>query len=270
MKRSQTPRKTPRLIKRTDGYGRLAPFFSNDYVFSNHFSAQFTIDGRTFNCSEQYYMYYKALVFGERKLAERVMGLTNPKEMKFLCTGRRNIKNFDSSTWRKVAPLVMAVACYHKFDQNPKLREFLIETQDAELVEAAPGDTFWGIGLSISHPKINEVKHWRGTNVLGKILTKLRGVLAEKYPEELKEPQNQANSARKRRQECVPFGESTNKTARIDDEFELLEIDNWCSDKEVHVNNDNQPKNFPIEIKSVNLKNWSLRTLCDHETCDGI
>lgn len=98
----------------------------------------------------------------------------------------------------------------------------------------------------------------------------MRGVLAEKYPEELKEPQNQANSARKRRQECVPFGESTNKTGRIDDEFELLEIDNWCSDKEVHVNNDNQPKNFPIEIKSVNLKNWSLRTLCDHETCDGI
>ena len=42
------------------------------------------------------------------------------------------------------------------------------------MVEAAPRDTIWGIGLGAKNPKARDRKQWRGKNKLGQILTEVR------------------------------------------------------------------------------------------------
>jgi ribA/ribD-fused uncharacterized protein len=50
----------------------------------------------------------------------------------------------------------------------------LLETAPTELVEASLYDTIWGIGLSMHDSRIGDRRHWRGLNLLGKTLTRLR------------------------------------------------------------------------------------------------
>ena len=49
-----------------------------------------------------------------------------------------------------------------QFSQNSDLKEELIKTRGTTLVEAAPRDTVWGIGLSAKNWKAQHRQHWRG------------------------------------------------------------------------------------------------------------
>ena len=64
-----------------------------------------------------------------------------------------------------------------QFWQNPKLLETLLATHPRTLVEAAPRDRLWGIGLGASNPKARNRSQWRGRNLLGEILTEVRAEL---------------------------------------------------------------------------------------------
>ncbi|KAI0950876.1 hypothetical protein AcW1_008067 [Taiwanofungus camphoratus] len=60
----------------------------------------------------------------------------------------------------------MEETLWHKFTQHQDLREELLATGDAELVENSDKDSFWGIGA-----------HGKGRNELGKALERLRDQL---------------------------------------------------------------------------------------------
>lgn len=53
----------------------------------------------------------------------------------------------------------------------------LLDTAPTLLVEASPFDRVWGVGLGADNPRIDDPASWRGSNLLGKILTKLRDEL---------------------------------------------------------------------------------------------
>lgn len=65
-----------------------------------------------------------------------------------------------------------------KFGQNEGARRQLLGTAPAMLVEANPRDWVWGAGLSESDAGIGRPSEWRGTNLLGRILTLVRQELA--------------------------------------------------------------------------------------------
>ncbi|KAI6167259.1 hypothetical protein EDD17DRAFT_1687056 [Pisolithus thermaeus] len=70
--------------------------------------------------------------------------------------------------WLKVRIEMMDVALWHKFTQNTHLKDELLSTGDAELVEDSDKDAFWGVG-----PDGN------GGNQLGKALQRLRTKLRD-------------------------------------------------------------------------------------------
>lgn len=61
-----------------------------------------------------------------------------------------------------------------KFSQNPILKKFLMETKDLIIVEASPYDKIWGIGMSEDDSDIHDELKWKGQNLLGKAIMKVR------------------------------------------------------------------------------------------------
>ena len=51
------------------------------------------------------------------------------------------------------------------------------------LVEAAPRDQIWGIGLGRDNDKARDPRTWRGRNLLGFALVRARGILRGELPE---------------------------------------------------------------------------------------
>lgn len=45
------------------------------------------------------------------------------------------------------------------------------------MVEASPLDKIWGVGLAEDDPKIKHRQNWKGKNLLGEILTRIRDEL---------------------------------------------------------------------------------------------
>ncbi len=71
--------------------------------------------------------------------------------------------------WESVKDDVMRRAVKAKFEQHEDIREILLKTGDAEIIENAPGDYYWGIG-----------SRGDGKNMLGIILMEVREELREK------------------------------------------------------------------------------------------
>lgn len=143
-------------------------------VFSNWYKKSFEHDGIKFNCSEQYMMYAKAVIFGDEEIAEKVLKEKDPKKQKAL---GRKVKNFDPGQWMAVCQDVMVPALVSKFEQDPYALEVLLSTGDATIVEASPLDKIWGIGLASDDPRAMDPSKWKGQNLLGIVLMKARDVI---------------------------------------------------------------------------------------------
>ena len=152
----------------------------NDFVFfwggtySQWCPSNFTIDGITYNCCEQYMMAKKALLFGDTHHYALIMKSKNPAEQKAL---GRKVKGFDKEKWEAVCRKIVYDANYAKFTQNPTMKAELMSTCDKELVEASPEDKIWGIGLHERDSKAWDKSTWQGTNWLGEAITQVRETL---------------------------------------------------------------------------------------------
>lgn len=147
-------------------------FYKTRHPFSNWHPCLFEDEqGNQYNCSEQYMMAQKALLFGDQENFENIMNSSDPRIQKEF---GRAVKGFDSKIWEENAKRIVYEGCKLKFEQNPKLLNDLLNTNGKKLVEASPTDRVWGIGLAEDDPRIHDPKNWRGTNWLGEVLTKLR------------------------------------------------------------------------------------------------
>jgi len=143
-----------------------------DGPFSQWHSCEFTDSwGLTYNCAEQYMMASKAELCDDKETMRKIMKATSPNEQKAL---GRTVKNFDVDQWNEVARDIVYEGNDLKFNQNPELKQMLLETTGTTLVEASPVDSFWGIALYANDSRALSRSTWQGTNWLGEVLTNVR------------------------------------------------------------------------------------------------
>ena len=119
-------------------------------------------------------MYAKALLFGDRDTAARILAAETPREQQAI---GREVRAFDEAVWTLFREGVVYAGNYARFSQNPDQRELLLATRGTTLVEASPHDRVWGIGLAADDPRAQDRFQWLGLNLLGDALTRVREAL---------------------------------------------------------------------------------------------
>ncbi|MFY7936278.1 MAG: NADAR family protein [Flavobacterium sp.] len=138
----------------------------------------FPIDAQEYSSAEQFMMYHKAMVFLDREIAQKIMQTDDVRKIKEL---GRQVKNYNEYVWKYFRSKVVYEGNKAKFSQNEELKHVLFTTKGTTLVEAAPNDTIWGIGLSENDPRALKRETWLGKNLLGEILTQIRIELMGEY-----------------------------------------------------------------------------------------
>ena len=138
-------------------------------------ASPFEIDGVRYATAEHYMMAEKARLFGDGEALARVLASTTPEEAKAI---GRTVRGYDDAKWAAVRSDAVVRGNVAKFGQNEPLRAFLLATKERVLVEAAPRDVVWGIGLGASNPNARDPKKWRGRNLLGFALMEARKILS--------------------------------------------------------------------------------------------
>lgn len=164
--------------------GKHTFFYDKTCPPSNWYMMDFTMKGYTFNCGEQAMMFAKAMLFGDKDIADQILAAKHPAQHKAL---GQKVKGFVEKIWLDRREGIQAAIVFARFDQNPKERKVLFETLDTIMVEAASNDKNWGIGLGINDSRIHDPKNWKGLNLLGKALDRGKAQLILKYPEEYAE-----------------------------------------------------------------------------------
>ena len=146
------------------------PEEENGYL-SNWYLSDFTVEGITFSSMEQYMMYKKAMLFQDRETAGKILQTDDVAEIKAL---GRGVRNFDDQIWTKSREEIVYKGVLEKFRQNPELSARLEETGEDVIAECVVKDRIWGIGLSMKDEDRFCMDRWKGQNLLGKILMRVR------------------------------------------------------------------------------------------------
>lgn len=138
-------------------YSPKDPYFQ----FSNFYYAPITIEGKKYPTTEHY---FQACKFLDPAQHEKVRLAPTPREAKFL--GRKFPLRSD---WEEIKEDVMRRALEEKFTQHRDLRDLLLGTGKAVLIEWSPTDKYWG-----AHEN-------GGSNRLGFLLMGLRDFLRARH-----------------------------------------------------------------------------------------
>ena len=125
--------------------------------FSNFAAYPVELDGKVWPTSEHY---FQAQKFTGTEFEEEIRRVKSP--MIAARMGRARSKPLRAD-WEQVKDEVMRRAVLAKFTQHEELRDILLSTGDALLVEHTRNDSYWGDGGD-----------GRGRNMLGQILSSVR------------------------------------------------------------------------------------------------
>lgn len=151
-------------------------FWGRNDVFSNFYMSSFWHEGIEFHSSEQAVMWEKANLFDADNIADRILAAKRPEDCKRL--GRSRSIPFVEDQWIANREDIYYRVLVNKFS-DPKLQKILLATEDKTLVEASPFDEIWGVKMDENHPDVENPEKWKGLNLLGKVLERVRAYYRE-------------------------------------------------------------------------------------------
>lgn len=130
--------------------------------FSNFSRHAFSLDDKYWLTSEHY---FQAMKFEGTEHEEAVRQAKTPKRAASIGRDRKRPLRPD---WEQVKDDVMRKAVRAKFEQHDNIRQVLLGTGDAQIIENARHDYYWGCGADGT-----------GKNMLGVILMEVREALRQ-------------------------------------------------------------------------------------------
>ncbi|KAL1740309.1 hypothetical protein HDZ31DRAFT_68060 [Schizophyllum fasciatum] len=138
------------------------------YGFTNFSDHPVTYQGKVYPTSEHLFQALKFLPH-KPQVAEHIRTISPSPRAAF--TEAHRFQKEVRKDWSKVNVKMMEIAIESKFTQHASLRQELLATGNAELVEDSAQDAFWGVG-----------PNGKGRNELGKALMRLRTQLRQQIP----------------------------------------------------------------------------------------
>lgn len=131
-------------------YDRPSDRVKEEHIFLNNFYySPFIIDGIEFKTVEHY---YQAKKFTGDKFTQ-VQQTPTPDEAKKLA----HEFSCDEEEWSQIKDNVMREALEAKFNQNPDLKQQLLDTGSNKLIEDSSRDPYWGGVLEGSRNRLGEL-----------------------------------------------------------------------------------------------------------------
>ena len=157
--------------------------------FSNFFMSSFTVSSIIVDptepqtivveSAEQAIMWLKAMLFKDKTISEQLRSETRASHCKRL---GRMVRPFNQNVWDVRVASIAEYVLYQKFTSSPELRTLLCSTGTRILAEASPSDSIWGIGITAGAAKKGQ--DWKGRNLLGSSLMKVRKRLSDEAAEQ--------------------------------------------------------------------------------------
>jgi len=135
--------------------------------FSNFAPYPVRIGGKVWPTSEHY---FQAQKFEDAKHREEIRTTKSPMIAARMGRDRKKTLRRD---WESVKVGIMRDVVRAKFTQHDDIRQILLSTGDAKIVEHTENDSYWGDGGDGS-----------GKNMLGRILMEVREDLKKEVPDE--------------------------------------------------------------------------------------
>lgn len=138
---------------------------------SQWFSSPFAEEGVSYPTAEHYMMYHKARLYSDQDRASKILTIRSPAEAKYLAR-EVDMSKDRGKLWEREKYRIVERGTYLKFPQNAALKDRLLGTGEAELVEASSSDRVWGVGFPAEFAEANRAS-W-GMNLLGQALMSTR------------------------------------------------------------------------------------------------
>ena len=178
----------------TDPNGYLGQWYESDFYLDDEIIANLPIEiiqsalyqerydvietlsqVNKFENAEKFMMIGKAALFYDGYIIEKMSEIDNPLILKRL---GRQVKHFVDDIWAEYNLDIVTLGNYLKFTQNKVLKKKLLKTKGT-LVEGSPMDRLWGVGLKFDNPAIYSKTNWRGKNLLGLCLMRVRSIISD-------------------------------------------------------------------------------------------
>jgi len=149
-------------------------FWHHQNPFSNSHSSPYHLENMKFDNVDQGMAWSKAMLFGDTETATKIAKEHSLPEIRAL---EASLCNYSQSVWEEERGSLLYKHCKAKFTQHIRLYRELLGTYPDILVNADVHDDVMGIG--ISEREASDGVAWKGDNLLGSTLTKIRDDLMD-------------------------------------------------------------------------------------------
>ena len=153
-------------------FGGLLSEYSS---LSNYGRAEFKFGDTEFSNAEQAIQYCKAVKFKDAESAEQILRTDDPGKAKSL---GQTVSGFNKHSWNIVKGDIVHKIVKAKFEQNADCQTDLLNTGNKKLGESGM-DSYFAVGLPLTHNKILDSSAWVSKNKLGSILMLIRSELQQ-------------------------------------------------------------------------------------------